>query len=100
MLFSVTKAEEINDSELAWSSLWWSDLEEAGIESVFFALDGDRVIGFQTLNIDGKCVAIEVDAEYQGRGVATALVEFSGGYRPESNENPEFWEAIKSKSKT
>ena len=71
--------------------LWWGDLDEAGVESVFIAEDGDMIIGFETVSADGLCVAIEVVDDYLGQGVATQLVKESGCYRPENDCSPEFW---------
>lgn len=80
-----------------WSSLWWGDFEEAGIEHCYIAFDGDSPVAFQTVNQDGLCVAIEVKSEYQGEGIAGMLVEESGCYRPERDECPEFWIAMEEK---
>lgn len=75
-----------------WSiGLWWGDFEEAGIERCYVAFDGDTPIGFQTVDGDGLCTAIEVHPDYQGKGIAAMLIEESGCYRPDQNENPEFW---------
>jgi len=73
-------------------SLWWSEFEEAGIERVWLAEDsqGD-VVGFLTANADGLCVAVEVIPSAQGQGVARSLVEESNCWRPDRDENPEFW---------
>lgn len=72
--------------------LWWSDFEEAGIDRLFVAFDDeDDVVGFQTVNRDGLCVAIEVVESAQGQGVGRALVEESNCWRPDRNEHPEFW---------
>lgn len=73
-------------------SLWYEDLAEAEVESLFVAYDGDKIIGFQAVNADNRCIAIEVIE--QGRGIGTALVEASGCYKPERNEAPEFWEKM------
>lgn len=82
----------------SWSiGLWFDDFEEAGIERCYFAFRGDEVVGFQTVDCDGKCTAIEVKSEWQGRGVSSALIEESGCYRPDRNENPEFWAAMEEK---
>lgn len=82
----------------SWScGLWWGDFEEAGIRRCYIAFDGDRPVGFQTVSGDGLCVAIEVHPEYQGQGIASALVEESNCWRPERNECPGFWAAIKEK---
>lgn len=82
----------------SWScGLWWGDFEEAGIERCYIAFDGDLPVGFQTINNDGLCVAIEVRPQYQGQGIASALVEESGCYRPDRNENPDFWAAMAEK---
>jgi hypothetical protein len=89
--------DEVNQSInefLSWSQLWYEDLEEAGAEKVFFAFDGDDIVGFQTINIDNRCIAIEVKDDYMGKGIARSLVEESGCNRPERNENPEFWQAV------
>ena len=81
-----------------WScGLWWGDFEEAGIERCYFAFDGDQVVGFQTVNFDGYCTAIEVHPKYRGQGIAWALIEESGCDHPDRNENPEFWSAIEKK---
>lgn len=80
-----------------WSSLWWGDFEEACIDRCYIAFDGDDAIGFQTVDRDGLCVAIEVKAEYQGKGIASMLVEESGCWKPDRNECPEFWESMKKK---
>lgn len=77
-----------------WSSLWWSDFEEAEIERCYIAFDSDFPVAFQTVNQDGLCVAIEVKPEYQGKGIAGRLVDESGCYRPERDEFPEFWAAM------
>lgn len=87
--------DDISDFESeieAWSILWWSDLEEAGVTSMFVAFDGDKPVGFQTVNIDGLCVAIEVKDDYQGKGIARELVEESGCIKPERNGHKSFWD--------
>jgi hypothetical protein len=73
-------------------SLWYEDLEEAGVENLYVAYDGDKIIGFQTVNADNRCVAIE--SIEQVKGIGSALVEASGCYKPEKNECPEFWEKM------
>jgi GNAT superfamily N-acetyltransferase len=81
-----------------WSiGLWFGDFEVSGVDRCYFAFDGDDVVGFQTVDGDGKCTAIEVKADWQGRGVSSALIEESGCYRPDRNENPEFWAAMEEK---
>ena len=78
-----------------WScGLWWNDFEEAGISKCYFAFDEDLVVGFQTVNHDGLCVAIETHPEYRNQGIASQMVKESNSIRPERNENPEFWDAI------
>lgn len=84
--------EELMDAKF---SLWYSDLKEAGIESIWLAESEGEIIGFLSANADGLCVAIEsIDP---GQGVGTALVQGSGIWRPEQNECPEFWEKMEEK---
>lgn len=79
----------------AWScGLWVEDFEAAGIEDCYLAFDGDDVVGFQTVSADSLCVAIEVRDDMRGNGIATALINESGCYRPERNENPGFWTTV------
>lgn len=54
--------------------------------------DSENIVGFQTVNLDGLCVAIEVIDDFLGRGVATQLVEGSGCWEPEDDCCPEFLE--------
>lgn len=85
-------SQEINE----WScGLWYSDFDEAGIKVCYVAFIGDFPIGWQTTNIDNFCVAIEVHPDYQGLGVASALIEESGAWRPEQNGFREFWDKMK-----
>ena len=104
-MFSVYELTEIEDpaeyiKQLSWSNLWYEDLEEAGVERVYFAFEGegdgegDEIIGFQTVSRDGLCVAIEVKDEFMGKGVARSLVEKSNCWKPERNECPGFWEKM------
>ena len=86
-----------SQAEVASCGLWFGDFDIAGIDRCYFAFDGDNVAGFQTVDLDGKCTAIEVFGEYQGKGVATLLIEESGCYRPDRNENQEFWAAMEEK---
>jgi GNAT superfamily N-acetyltransferase len=75
-----------------WSNgLWYDDLEEAGVCETILVWDGDDIVAYQTISGDRLCVAIEVKEEYQGKGLARLMVEESGCYEPERNENPEFW---------
>jgi GNAT superfamily N-acetyltransferase len=92
--YESTDIQQHHQDQLSKFGLWWADLEEAGIETVYLAWDGDTITGFQTVSLDGLCVAIEVDPEFQGQGIARALINESGCTKPERNENPEFWEAI------
>lgn len=86
---------KMNEEISQWSNgLWWEDLEEAGVDRVALAWDGDDIIGYQTISIDGLCVAIEVKESHMGQGISRNLIEESGCNRPERNENPEFWEAV------
>jgi GNAT superfamily N-acetyltransferase len=92
---SLAKDWQLDDEELNDKfSLWYSDLEEAGIKNVFIAEIDGKTVGFLTGNIDNRCVAVEVLPEYQGLGIATQLVEASGCYRPERNGNHDFWEKM------
>ncbi len=91
-----TVSKEIED----WSmGLWYGntieDMEDAGIERIYVAYDDDaNIIGFQTISIDGLCVAIEVHPDWRCKGVATAIIDESYCYRPERNENEPFWEKM------
>ena len=85
---------EINDDLSNWSMLWYEDLEEAGIVSVVLAWDGNDIVAFQSINCDNRCVAIEVKDSHQGQGISRLLIEESGCYKPERNENPSFWEHV------
>jgi len=82
---------EYNGEEMLGFTLWWDDFEEAGIESVYVAYIDEKIVGFQAINTDGLCGAIEVLTEYQGMGVARNLIEESGCFQPAENYNPEFW---------
>ena len=91
--FTVEEFDEYFDHEMFDGfSLWYEDLEESGVESLYVAYDGDKIVGFQTVNADNRCIAIE--ALVSSRGIGTALVEASGCYKPERNECPEFWEKM------
>lgn len=94
-VYEIDLGEIDQDVMNASFSLWYSDLEEAGVERVWLAEQGGAVVGFLTANADGLCVAIEVTAE--GQGIGTALVEESGVWRPEQDECPEFWEKMEEK---
>jgi GNAT superfamily N-acetyltransferase len=85
---------ELANFDLSWSSLWWDELEEAGVEFCYFAFDGDELVGFQSISGDHLCVAIEVRDDYQGKGIGKALVEESNCWKPERNECPDFWEKM------
>lgn len=79
-------------AEASKGGLWYSDLDEAGVETIFVAFDGDEIktaaiLGWQTVSRAHKCVAIESYA----KGVGSELVEVSGCWQPEHNENPGFW---------
>jgi GNAT superfamily N-acetyltransferase len=84
-------SNDYNDQIASWSSLWYEDLEEAGVDQVWVAFVDGEAVGFQTVNGDGRCVAIEVHADFQGKGIAAALVEASGAWKPEYNSHKEFW---------
>ena len=100
-MINIIKIDEISEyaNQIdSWScGLWWGDFEEAAIQDCYVVLDNDNPVGFQTINTDGFCTAIEIHPEYQGRGLASALIEESGCWCPDRNENPEFWAAIASK---
>lgn len=82
----------------SWScGLWWGDFEEANIETCYAAFDGEKPVAFQTVNTDGFCTAIEVHPDYQGQGIASKLVEESGCWQPDRNENKGFWSAMEKK---
>ena len=88
--FTTEEFDEYFDIEMFESfSLWYDDLEEAGVQLLYVAYNGDKIIGFQTVNGDNRCVAIE--SIEQGKGIGFALVAASGCYKPEKNECPEFW---------
>lgn len=89
--------DEVDNDWFDWSGLWYGDFEEAAIERCYIATSGDDVIGFQTVDCDDRCIAIEVHPDHQGQGVARSLIEESGCYRPERNENSEFWLAMEEK---
>jgi len=91
--FTVQEFDEYFDHEMFESfSLWYEELEEAGVKNLYVAYDGDKIVGFQTVNADNRCIAIEsID---QGKGIGSALVAESGCYKPEKNECPEFWEKM------
>lgn len=86
--------DEWCDSAEYPTGLWWSDFEEAGVEKCFIAWIGDEVVGWQTVNIDGLCVGIEVKTRFQGQGVARALIKESGCRQPADDQNPDFWESV------
>ena len=87
---------EVNDSKMhEYFELWWSDWEEAGVERVYVAEAEDgEIVGFQSINGDRQTVAIEVKDAHRGNGVALLLIEESGSFKPERNENPEFWAKV------
>jgi GNAT superfamily N-acetyltransferase len=87
----ITRGEQ---DQLARFSLWYEDLEEALVIKTILAWDGGQIVGFQTINSENLCVAIEVADEYLGQGIARLMIEESGCYQPENNSFPEFWEAV------
>ena len=97
-MFTVEKLESYQINYLAMNKkfmLWYDELEEAGVEEIFVAYSEEgNIIGFQSVSFDNKCVAIEVIPEYQNKGVALALLDFSGCSTPERNENESFWKKI------
>jgi GNAT superfamily N-acetyltransferase len=94
-------SEQLN----SWSiGLWFPDFEESNAERCYLVFDEsensedqDFPVGFQTINGDGNCVAIEVHPDHQGKGLALRLIEESGCYEPDRDENPEFWATVKEK---
>lgn len=101
MSYTIYEAEQYQVSDPAMHrsfDLWWSDFEEAGVDRLWLAEDNDGdVVGFMTVDCDGLCIAIEVVESAQGKGVARALVEESGCWRPADDQNPEFWEKMADK---
>lgn len=89
-----TDSEELGSKVKDWSSLWWPDWDEAGVEQCLTATLDDKVVGFITISGDNKCIAIEVHPDFQGKGIARRLCNESGCYRPEYNTNKDFWRAI------
>lgn len=88
--------DELNEGDFAWSDgHWWSNWEEAGIERCFVAMDfrDERIIlvGFLTMDGNRECVAIEVHPEYQGQGIAKALVLKAWCFVPRENSCLGFW---------
>jgi len=76
--------------------LWWHDFEEAGIERVFCAeTEEGEVIGFLTVDIDGRAIAIEVMEDYRRQGVAQSMLMEAGVTEPVRDECPEFWDAMR-----
>jgi GNAT superfamily N-acetyltransferase len=87
--------QEIRDDINAWSiGLWFDDCDQAGVEKVYLAWDDNDIVAFQTVNSSNETVAIEVKESYKGKGISFQLVEESGSYYPERNENPEFWSYV------
>ena len=87
------EASEYED-QLSQFVLWYSDLEEAGVDEVWIAKSNDSIVGFLTKNIDGDCVAIEVAEDLQGNGIASSLCEEAWCFDPEDDQCPEFWEKM------
>lgn len=80
-----------------WAQLWWADLEEAGVTFCYLAFDKDKVVAFQTVSENNRCVAIEVHPDYRGQRISNLLIEESECFRPEANENKNFWAAMEVK---
>ena len=91
--FTEINIDSSDDYDFSNFELWYDDLEEAGITRVIVAYD-DGVVGFQTINNDGKTVAIETIESRRGEGIGFLMILESGSYKPERNENPEFWEHV------
>ena len=95
MNITVERYEEYQIGNLCEDFSLWSpeSFEDSGVEDCYLAVAEDgEIVGFQTVNLDGECVAIEIKEEFQGQGIARSLIEESGCYRPERDENPSFWE--------
>lgn len=74
------------------------DWKTQGVEEGYFLYGEDEdIIGFLLTNLDNQAVAIEIKEEYQGKGLATVLLQAARCYQPERNENPSFWEAVQKK---
>ena len=85
---------DIDASDLNDFDLWYDDLEEAGVSSIVIASDGEKIVGFQTINNDGRTIAIETLELYRGQGIGFLMILESGSYKPERNENRDFWEHV------
>jgi GNAT superfamily N-acetyltransferase len=84
--------DEMKEDIESWSNcLWYNDLDQAGVELTILAWDDNDIIGYQTVNSCHDTVAIEVHPDYQGKGIARLMIEESLSYRPDRNENPDFW---------
>lgn len=100
--FEIYYGEEEYDSsiferqleQLEMFSLWYSNLEEAGVRKVFIAYEDGQIVGFLTTNADNQAIAIEVLPDFRGQGVASQMLDVARCYCPERNENPEFWRRI------
>ena len=90
-IHNITTNADDYSAELNRFGLWWPDFEEVGLRTVWAAFDGEDLIGFATVDGDGRCFAIEVVGACQRRGVGTALVEAAGCYCPVADECPGFW---------
>lgn len=86
--------QSIDDNDFTWSDGYWDTIDGIEIiERYFIAVDSknNSKVGFLTVGITGKCVAIEVRKGYKGLGIAKALVLKAQCFEPELNCNPSFW---------
>lgn len=65
---------EIEDSWFDWSSNWWADFKNCYIAA---DVESDRIIGYQAIDRNGLCVAIDIHPEFQGKGIENQLIKAS-----------------------
>ena len=83
---------EMTQECYSWTiGLWFDEWEQSGVETIYLAWDDNDIVGFQTVNSDNQTIAIEIKESHKGQGISRLLIEESGSYLPERNENPTFW---------